>query len=245
MMRQSRLESYFKVPARLPPPSCLSLPDLPLSVRRLIYEYAGLAGKTIDLNFSNLLIYPKNQYPDSTFAVRSRCVHVCIPVIRQWDETAPVGENEYWEADNEEEALNGDAQLLRMDHCAGCSDGRGLLFVCKKISQEVVSFIYSNNVFTVRQGSPHGLKRVGSMGKHGMAALASLTIKLDTNDERSYFDSGDLHESLPSPLHLNDKIMRSVVREHKTIIERLAKHIKPSLSIWEEIFRLRVRQQPL
>jgi hypothetical protein len=232
-MRQSRLESYFGVPRRNPSPTRCPFTDLPPSIRCLIYEYAGPAGQTIDLNFSNLLVYRYKQYPDLTFAVRPRCVHSYFTVVRGRDTTAPIGETEYWEESGEWEA-----ESLCTEGHPSCSDGRSLLFVCKSVYKEVVSFIYSRNIFTVRQGAPHGLKRVARMGVDGMTALTSLTIKLDTNDKPSCLSYGYSNEKAPRLLYLNRAHMRTIIREYEGIIERLAKHVTPRNLAFYLIFRV-------
>jgi hypothetical protein len=229
-MRQSRLGSYFTLPIRRSPSPCLNLLDLPPSVRSLIYEYAGPVGQTIDLNFSNLLVYPYKQYPDSAFALRSRCLHNLSdwPIVRKTDDTAPMNENEYWELEDEGEPCESEVRGFRLERCDACCDGRSLLFVCKAIYNEVVSSIYAKNIFTVRQGSPHGLKRLQLMGDSGIFALTSLTMRLDTNDEQSSFCPDYRYEIAPRPLQLDNKNMRAIFQEHETVFHRLSEHVRPN-----------------
>ena len=228
VMRQSRLESFFETPARPPPQPRLGLLDLPPSIRQLIYKHAGLVDQTIDLNYSNLLVYPYKQYPDSCFAVRLRCAHSALPIVRRRDDSAPIGEEEYWELDEEEwELETTEPQLLSVDRCVECSDGRGLLFVSKRISREVVPFVYANNIFTVRQEAPHGLKRVKMIGVDGMAALTSLTMKIGKKEGRLRFDANHVNDSPPQPLHLGQKSSRTSMEDYEAVIERLAKHVRP------------------
>ncbi|KAF2678817.1 hypothetical protein K458DRAFT_408523 [Lentithecium fluviatile CBS 122367] len=240
-MRQSRLESYLDVPphaTREPPQPDLGLLELPPAVRRRIYKHAGLAGNTIDLNFSNLLIYPYQQYPDSAFAVRSRCAHnVDFPIVQRRDDTAPLGAGEYWEVEEEGDAHQGEAEGLRLEPCDICSDGRGLLFVCKKISEEVVPFVYSNSTFTVRQRAPHGLRRLNLVGKQGLAALSSLTMKLDAGDGQLRVDTEYSEEWPPQPLDLNNSL-RVTMKEYEAVIEHLSNQIRPRSLSLHLIFRV-------
>jgi hypothetical protein len=240
-MRQSRMESFFEAPLRPPPRPGLSLLDLTPSIRRLIYKHASLVDQTFDLNFSNLLVYPYKQYPDSTYAARSRCAHYDLPIIRRKDETAPVGEEEYWELDMENEgwSVTTEPQLFRIQPCWGCVDGRSLMFVCRLISREVVPFIYANNIFTVRQGAPHGLKRVKLLGVEGMAALKSLTMKLETNKERLRFDVDNVHELPPRPLQLgktSSRASRASLEDYDAVIRRLGQHVRPNKLAFYLIF---------
>ena len=65
-MRQRRLEGYF-ISSKAPlTPSRCGFPHLPRSVRELIYGYAGLNRIFVDLNYSNLKIYPRGAYPETT-----------------------------------------------------------------------------------------------------------------------------------------------------------------------------------
>ena len=226
-MRQPRLESYFELPTRHgPPQSRIGFLTIPPSIRRIIYAYAGLVDNTIDLNYSNLLIYPPGQYPDSPHAFRSRCAHLLPPVYRERDETAPTGEEEYWEFREGDLGYNsqGEPRLLVRNTCAGCSDGHGLLFVCKQLSREVVPFVYANNVFTVRQGAPNALKRVKNMGAEGMTALASLTMTLDTEEEDMGSDPPD--KELPRLIG-NDTPSVEALEEYTEVIEHLRQWVRP------------------
>lgn len=235
-MHQTRLESFFQALLPSPPDRTrIGLLHLPSSVRNRVYEYVGPFGQTIDLNFSNLLIYPYKHYPERLFSARSRCAHVEGVVLRSCDETAVLGEEVYWEYaqetnSNERVAASG-AVLL----CSNCSDGRSLLFVCRQISEEVLPFFYANNLFTARQGAPYGLKRLSTMGTPGLQSLKSLTITLGTED--SLIHPGELF-TLPAPLQDNHRNSCASLTAYKAVVERLARHIAPNRCELYLVFRV-------
>lgn len=217
----------------------MGLLDLPLSVRRLIYDYAGLAGQTIDLNISNLLVYPYQQYPDSTHAVRLRCARPELNLIRNRDVTAPTGEEEYWELKSNERSTSEEQyRLLSTHRCSGCVDGRSLIFTCKEIAYEVVPFVYANNNFIVRQDAPHGLKRVNMMGPEAIQALKSLTMKLDLLEERVQVATHSADKLHLQPLHLYERSSRSNFDEYTAAIKHLSENMRTGRSIVNLIFRV-------
>jgi hypothetical protein len=202
--------------------------DLPLSVRRLIYDYAGLVGQTIDLNISNLLVYPYQQHPDSTHAVRLRCARPELVLVRNRDATASSGQEEYWELkSNERSTKDEEYRLLSTHRCSGCVDGRGLMFTCKEIACEVVPFVYANNNFIVRQESPHGLKRVDMMGLEAIRALKSLTVKLDLLEGRVQVATHSVDKLPLQPLHLYERSSRSNFEDYTMVIKHLSENIRP------------------
>ncbi|USP79292.1 hypothetical protein yc1106_06566 [Curvularia clavata] len=225
-MYQTRLESFFQASSPSPLDGTrIGLLHLPSSVRNRIYEYAGPFDEIIDLNFSNLLIYPYKHYPDRLFSARIRCAHMGGKVLRGCNETALLGEEVYWEyaqqpPNNEAVAASGAVSL-----CAMCSDGRSLLFVCKKISEEVLPLFYANNLFTVRQGAPYGLKRLSMMGSLGLTYMKSLTITLGTED--SLVRLGEMF-ILPTPLRSNHKSSRASLAAYKAVVKHLAEHVTPN-----------------
>lgn len=234
-MRQTRLETYFTVlrPRRRPRPG-LTFLHLPPNVRRQVYEYLGLTGQTIDLNFSNLVAYPRNAYPDTAFAVRFRCRHEAeAGTLRRLNAgDALFGEDEIWVLDREDDTPD------MQDRCRKCSAGYSLLFVCKEISREVQELVYGSNTFTVRQGCPNRLKRLKQMNGKALAALKCLTLKLDTDYEYSWCDDANtIDKRLPQPLDINSKAGRAVLQDFRQAIERLVQFVPPNQLSLFLIFR--------
>lgn len=239
-MRQPRLEQYFKTPAAPAPDPGLSFLDFPHNVRKLIYEHVGITDRTIDLNFANLFVYRRNEYPSSVFSYKNPCWHVHAPVRRLRDEEIQFGQEEVWEEDIDENDMD-------IGYTPCCDDNYALLLVSKFIHAELLPLVYSSNDFTVRQGNPNGLTRLRNMGKTAMAALTSLTIRLDSPQDYACFCKDDLQdEDLPSPIDIihagglrcaDIAKDRLIMEGFKEVISRLAASIKPDTLSLYLVFR--------
>lgn len=107
-----------------------------------------------------------------------------------------------------------------------------LLFVSKQISKEVHRIIYKENQFRVSRGYPNGLKRLTTMGKRELAALVSLTIRLDIEQETVYFPWEESHRrycsDIPTPVDIKSRQGRDIVQDWKAVVERLSHVINPN-----------------
>lgn len=220
-MRQTRLESYFQVPPSHPPRPGASFLDLPYSVRRQVYKYAGLIGITINLNFANLIVYPRKAYPDRTFCLRFRCHHERWTLKRITHEVnAP--EDDEWKLTR----YSQDRPWKR--NCNDCNVSYNLMFISKHISAEVIDLVYSKNNFTVRQGHPYSLKRLKLMGGSGLASLTSLTIRLDWANKYAWgVTDDDVFDEIPGPISISCKYRYNIFLDFQALIKKLSRSIRP------------------
>src|SRR6186713_2662535 len=88
----------------------LSILGLPVKIRELICEYAGLTGFTHDLNFADLSVYPLDEYPDRLFIEDYRCFHDAHAEISRREDAHTLAE--YWEADYDRFGVSLQHQLV-------------------------------------------------------------------------------------------------------------------------------------
>lgn len=170
-MRQRRLEHSFYTPKTVHRPSGCSFLHLPYAVRKHIYELAGIGQAHVDLNYTNLKVYPKGAYPETQDC--RKLDGKCIYHLRKIDVDAQV---EVWEINNEAS----DVKTYGRSVWGGKYGKRqSLLLASKKIHQEVEAFIYADAKFRVCLGHPLGFTRLWRLSDNALSHLGSLTIRLD------------------------------------------------------------------
>ncbi|KAF2833161.1 hypothetical protein CC86DRAFT_5754 [Ophiobolus disseminans] len=227
-MPQRRLEHYF-VPSRAPAvPSGLSFLDLPHSVRKLIYIYAGLDGLFDDLNYSNLKVYPKGAYPRTDYCRRldSRSRYD----LKKLDVAGP---DEVWEMNDDSE----DVKTYGKSLWGGAYGvAQSMLLVSRQIHQEVEAFVYAGAVFRVCLGQPLESRRLRRMSDHALSNLGALTIRLDVPQSIVENDGWEVHTP-PKHLDFSKKWGRQVLKTWSSTLERLAVSIKPGRLRLRVVFR--------
>jgi hypothetical protein len=170
-MRQRRLEYYF-ISSKAPfIPSGRSFLHLPYSVRKLVYEFAELDQIFVDLNYSNLKIYPEGAYPETR-----DCRKLDTKGWYDLKKLDVPGSDEVWETNNEAVRIEDYGTSL---WGRTCGSHQSMLLVSKQIHQEVEAFTYAGAVFRVCLGQPLGFTRLWRMNDHALSNLGSLTIRLD------------------------------------------------------------------
>jgi hypothetical protein len=142
-------------------------------VRHLIYSYAGLDNLFVDLNYTNLKVYPKGTYPDTLFCRKLDAESDCVHRLKKLDFSGP---DEMWELVRGPE--NG-AKCGKDVWGREYGDFQHLLLVSRQIGGEVEAFVYSSAVFRVCMGQPLGLARLWRMSSSALSVLSSLTVRLD------------------------------------------------------------------
>lgn len=233
-MTQHRLEHYF-APSRIPSkPSGANILDLPYSVRQRIYEYAKLDGMIVDLNYSNLTVYPRGEYPE-TVGCRKMSATDWYNVQR----VDVVGRDEVWETC--EEFAPGDFETC--GHLPGTRPyGRhqSMLLVCKDIHKEVGSFTYRKNVFRVALGRPLGFTRLWRMSDYAISNLHSLSICLEPSKDICndfVLDAMYYRPYPPTPVDLSTRDGQWVLKNWIMLLDRLKRLARPSQLSLYLIFR--------
>jgi hypothetical protein len=227
-MPQRRLDYYF-VPSNPPfvPLRC-SFIDLPLPVRKLIYSYAGLDQTFVDLNYTNLKVYPRGTYPDTRDCRKLD--------TKGWYELQKldVDSEDVWEITDNSESLRQYGKSLWGNVYGQC---QSMLLVSKQLHQEVEAFIYSGAVFRVCMGQPLALTRLLRMSNNALSKLSSLTIRLDVPRSIVWDDGWAYSPTPPEHIDLSTWQGRTILKSWTSIMDRLAQLITPGQLRLRVIFR--------
>ena len=218
-MPQRRLEHYF-VPSRAPfIPSGCSFLDLPYSVRKLVYKYAKLDGLFIDLNYTNLKVYPKGTYPETR-----NCRKLDSEGWYELEKLDVAEMDEIWEISDTEEyassygkSLWGNAYSLQ----------QSLLLASKQIHQEVEAFIYAGAVIRVCLGQPLGFTRLWRLSDNALSNLGSLTVRLDVPKTAVENDAWVDSATPPDYIDLSTKWGKIILKSWTSTLERLIRSVRP------------------
>jgi len=217
-MPQYRLEHYF-IPSRTPfTPSGYNFLDLPYSVRRLVYEYAGLGGLLVDLNYTNLKVYPRGTYPETD---NCRKLDAGFYDLKKLDITDP---DEAWEINDDAEDVTGYGKSIWGN---AYGSHQSMLLVSRQIHQEVEAYTYAQAVLRVCLSQPLGFTRLWRMSENALANLASLTIRLDTPKT---LVENDVWEDYPEPpiyLDFSTKWGTKILETWSSTLEQLARSLRP------------------
>lgn len=199
----------------------LTFLSLPHHVRESIYAYLSLSPDLIDLNYTNLKVYPKGAYPET---LRCRRLGPYEPYILKKVETATT--EEAWELGSETE--EGEEETYG-EPCLGRAWGvqQSMLLVSKQVHGEVEAWIYANSVIRVCPGQPLGLSRFMSMSENAIAHMGALTIRLDKSTDAVYQNKWDNCPELPQRIDLSCAWGREVLCKWREVIEKLCRSVKP------------------
>lgn len=221
-MTQSRLEQYFSTSRKpfVPSPG-LDFFNLPFSVRKMVYEYTELVNNTIDLNYANLDIYPRDAYPDKLYSCRTHCNHDLTYMHKRLDVTES---DDIWEFD-EEEVYPGQ----RRNHLCACSirPWYSLLLTSKWIHQEIEAIVYKGNTFQVCLGGPYGFKRLWLMSERAISNLTSLTVRLQIPQSDIPSGQGWGDPAPPTPIDLLSRSGALVLKVWLALLEKLSRAATP------------------
>lgn len=213
-MHQTQLDQFL-TPKRSPfVPSGLNFLHLPYPVRRLVYYYTEITDNLIDLNFSHLKYYSKGTYPDTLY--QHHCSYETWWALRKVDADEL---DDVWELDDEyDEGCRRGFQCLRLWNTAS-----SLLLTSREINEEVENLLYGENTFRVCRGNPLGFRRLWRMSDRALAALSSLTVRLDVPQDFVDGDGWLEYPLLPTPLDLKSRYGKLVLKDWNTLIKNLAR----------------------
>ncbi|KAF2465008.1 uncharacterized protein BDR25DRAFT_306872, partial [Lindgomyces ingoldianus] len=206
--------------------------DIPPKARKLIYEYAGLTGRTIDLNYSNLVLYPQNEYPDSLWSQRIGCFHHSHLTIKRCEDYTTL--EPYWECNRKRtDLIPIHNYFYHCEHydCASFEDPPySLLLASKSIFTEVFQTIYERNTFRICRSSPEGFSPLfNELGHAALQELSNLTIRLDGEPPETIVlgvDWARLEQLLPIKLH--SRYGKAALSDWQNLVRRLSRCVRPN-----------------
>lgn len=231
-MPQYRLEHYFAPKQAPPTPSGRSFLDLPHSVRKLVYTFAGLQGLVVDVNYSNLKLYPKHTYPTT-----DDCRKLDTVGWYKLHKLDVADVEEVWEISDSREDVKEYGRSI-WDREWGVL--QSMLLVSRQIHKEVEAFVYSTGVLRVCMGQPLGLKRFWRLGDHAVEVLGALTVRLDVEkamvEKSGWKQVGDA--GMPSMyLDFSKKWGKAILKSWIRVLERLTRIIQPGQLSLRVVFR--------
>lgn len=224
---QTSIRRYFPATYIPPPPKDATFLDLPYHVRRQIYLYAGLVRKCpIDLNS------PKSSDQDGEYiSGDDEGFH------NHQSNTAPYKcldrNNWLWHLDRD--LINDSSESVHGCHCEPLPSQ--LLFVARRVYNDVVPIIYSQNRFTVSVNHHNRLRPLLRLGSRELSHLALLTVRLDACTCVGTYRQGareredrDFYGSHPKCFHpaIHLRTNNWVASEWSNIATRLAQYIQPN-----------------
>ena len=150
--------------------------DLPKKIRQLVYQYAGLSGKAVQLNWQkNAIVAITPDYGDEI--VESRCWHDAnFSIVRREDYHTL---EQYWEYDDTSRVTVFSSSYCEKEECFAWSSCFALLLACKTTFLETYQMIYGENRFMLDRSAPKGFRPFFCLGVYAIQALTHLTIRLD------------------------------------------------------------------
>lgn len=240
-MSQRRLTHYFNPSRDSFIPSRCSFLDLPNSVRNLIYEFAGLDDLFVDLNYTNLKVFPEDSYPETLDCRKLIDGNGCYKLRK----IGAAELNEVWEINDSEWNIKSYGRSVWGN---GYGLHQSMLLVSKQIHQEVETFTYAGAVFRVCLGQPLGFTRLWRMSDLAVSNMGSLTIRLDIPNTvvriHAWMHIGNrLTDTYTPPKHidLSTKCGRKVMQNWTTTLERLARSLRPGQLRLRVIFRAKTK----
>jgi hypothetical protein len=229
-MRQTRVENFFAYsrPPK-PPPTGRSFLDLPLAVRKQVYVYAQVTDHEFDLNFANLEFWAKRKYPDQFYRTHLFCYHNGSTVFKLRD----VSDGNIWELgkDDPEYDVNDYSEYeCCINHIFN------LLMTCKQVHKEVEELAYGANLFQICRGNPYGFERFWNLSHNAVAALTTLTVRLEKSRTRVRTDSFMSDSAIPSPIDLTLPLGRRILQDWKALLARLVQLSRPNALRLQLIF---------
>ncbi|KAH7381236.1 hypothetical protein DE146DRAFT_279556 [Phaeosphaeria sp. MPI-PUGE-AT-0046c] len=229
-MPQFRLEHYFT--ASRPPciQSGRSFLDLPPHVRRLVYEYAELGSQFIDLNYTNLLVYPHGEYPET----RGCCKVQPFESYSELRKLDVVGWEELWEMDVNSLEQNSVSKSIWNKPWGGV---QAMNLVCRDVHREVETYIHSTSIFRVCLGQPLGFSRLERMSETALSHLTKLTIRLDQT--RYEVQDDPWGPNPPEHIDLSKRWSKKILRDWMRKLDLLVRTLRPQTLRLNVIFRAR------
>jgi hypothetical protein len=219
-MPQHRLQHYFAPMKKASsPPSGRDFLDLPRSVRKLVYEHVGLGCHFVDLNYSNLKVFPQGAYPET-----QDCRKLNTNGKYKLKRLDVSGLDDVWEIDDHEVRIEEYGKPLWGNAWGACQSS---ILVCKKIHEEVEVLIYARAVFRVCLGQPLGFARLWRMSGNALSHLGSLTIRLGV--PKAVVEN-DGWSDAPAPTYyigVSYERGKRLMKDWSSTLERLARSIKP------------------
>ena len=143
------LYNIFRPPFRSLLPTHMANPltfyDLPLKARNLVYKYLDLTGYTVDLNYTELYVYPQNEYPDDSRADIVESLHGGSKITR-FENYRTL--EEYWEWSFDEFDIYRSSYNYKNDGCEKADFIAETVHNCygsKTEAPEIFTTIYKSN----------------------------------------------------------------------------------------------------
>ncbi|KAF2737673.1 hypothetical protein EJ04DRAFT_574410 [Polyplosphaeria fusca] len=216
-MRQPRIRDYFNSSSKQSTPPRASFLHLPYPIRRKIYDYTNPVGNLIDLNYTNLKVYPRDCYPDKFWTCCRTCSHFDYSV-----RSIEIDGTFVWEADYDEDACS-----MSWTECACVQPPFSLVFTSKQISREVLDLIYRGNAWRVSQAGPNGLRGLYTIPSTSLSKIKSLSIRLGEDVVFQHDPYPYKHPNIPAPISIGTKVGRDAVAQWDVLVKRLAHAMEP------------------
>ncbi|KAL1988385.1 hypothetical protein VTN96DRAFT_10068 [Rasamsonia emersonii] len=186
----------FDVPKR--PHSGLSFLDLPSSVRRHVYDAAGLlTGYTVDLSFPG-----RHRLPESSDASDD-------------DESMDSVSYDWGDSDNG----------VSSSVCCGLT--YNLLQTCRAIYNDIIPIIYSSNTFVIRRCALGGLGPLQNLSPNSIASLTHLVLYLKPSFDDNGHGCCNSRTSVREPFGSMSSADTATIEIWQQAATRLASYVQP------------------
>ena len=207
----------------------LTFYDLPLKARNLVYKYLDLTGYTVDLNYTELYVYPQNEYPDDSRADTIESLDSGSIITRCEDYRTL---EEYWEWSYDESRIYSSSNKHKNDGCEKAdfvAETVNDYYGSKAEAPEIFMTIYKSNHFRICRGSPGGFAPFFRLPTDALCELGTLTVRLDGEPQETIKIDGDWSrlEQL-APLKLHSRYGKTALKEWGRLIQRLTECVRPS-----------------
>lgn len=209
--------------------------DLPIKVRRLVYEYAGITGQLRDLNFRFLNIYAKDEYPEKEHIEEiSSFYEINYKITRREDYYTL---KPYWECDSDSANIGPQTLYYPFSSLDGYSYARHSCFddpmyfyeVSWLVFYDISKAFYSRNRYRICRGSPGGFKPFFDLHPGAVRALTILTIRLDGEPLDSIIPDEQWERiSQLRPMKLHTRHGKTALKEWEKLVQRLAECMVPN-----------------
>jgi hypothetical protein len=207
----------------------LTFYDLPLKARNLIYKYLDLTGYTVDLNYTELYVYPQNEYPDDSRADIVESLHSGSIITRCEDYRTL---EEYWEWSYDEAGSYRSSYNHKNDGCEKwdfVAETTHDYYGSKLEAPEIFRTIYRSNHFRICRGSPGGFTPFFQLPTDALCELGTLTVRLDGEPQETIELNGDWNRLRQlAPLKLHSRYGKTAIKEWGRLIQRLMECVRPN-----------------
>jgi hypothetical protein len=117
---------------------------------------------------------------------------------------------------------------------------QSMLLVSRQIHREAEALTYATAVLRVCLGQPLGFKRIRCMSDNALSNLGSLTIRLDDPKTEVWNDGWTNSNTPPKYIDLSTKKGMMILRDWTSIVERLARSVKPGKLRLRVVFRAKM-----